>query len=380
MQPHLFTPGPVTIPHRIRQRGAEPLISHRREPFFSLLEEISARLKRLLRTKEPPVLFPGSGTGALEALASNLIAPGDRVISFSCGTFGDRFREIAARRGADIIPADIPWGRGVTADDVKDGLFRCPDPAAVLLTHNETSTGAVTSLGECIAALHPDGPLVLVDAVSSLGAIPCFPEEWGIDGLASCSQKGLLTPPGIAVAALSPRGWARANSFSCPSYYFDLPMHRRFLEKDRPQNPYTPPVTLLYSLDEALRFLEDFGFGEWFRMKARTAGTFGTACEAMGLSLYVKDPTFRSPAVTAVKVPGGKGKEMKRALEALGVDAAAGQGKEPSLLRVAHYSPGGWAELSLIAGSIYGAGKKCGLNLRPDFLETAWNRWTKEGE
>ncbi|MBP6332608.1 MAG: alanine--glyoxylate aminotransferase family protein [Aminivibrio sp.] len=380
MQPHLFTPGPVSIPYEIRQRGAEPLVSHRSGPFFSLLEEISARLKRLLGTKEPPVLFPGSGTGALEALAANLIVPGDRVISFSCGAFGDRFREIAGRRGADVIPVDIPWGRGVTPDDVKDALARCPDPAAVLLTHNETSTGAVTPLGECIAALPPDGPLVLVDAVSSLGAMPCFPEEWGIDGLASCSQKGLLTPPGIAVAALSPRGWARAGSRPCPSYYFDLSLHRRFLEKDRPQNPYTPPVTLLYSLDEALRYLEDFGFGEWFRLKARTAGTFASACEAMGLSLYVEEPAFRSPAVTAVKVPDGKGKDMKRALEALGVDAAAGQGKLTSLLRVAHYSPGGWPELSLIAGSIYGAGKMCGLDLRPDFPESAWNCWTKEGE
>jgi len=100
----------------------------------------------------------------------------------------------------------------------------------------------------------------------------------------------------------------------------------------------------------------------------------------MGLSLYVEEPAFRSPAVTAVKVPDGKGKDMKRALEALGVDAAAGQGKLTSLLRVAHYSPGGWPELSLIAGSIYGAGKMCGLDLRPDFPESAWNCWTKEGE
>ncbi len=262
---------------------------------------------------------------------------------------------------------------------MKDGLFRCPDPAAVLLTHNETSTGAVTSLGECIAALHPDGPLVLVDAVSSLGAIPCFPEEWGIDGLASCSQKGCSHLRYCRGGTVSPRLGEGELLFLSLICTLTSPCTGGFWRRTGPKTP-TPPVTLLYSLDEALRFLEDFGFGEWFRMKARTAGTFGTACEAMGLSLYVKDPTFRSPAVTAVKVPGGKGKEMKRALEALGVDAAAGQGKEPSLLRVAHYSPGGWAELSLIAGSIYGAGKKCGLNLRPDFLETAWNRWTKEGE
>lgn len=380
MQPHLFTPGPVNVPHFIRSKGASPLISHRSEPYFVLLEEIVARLKNLLCASEPPILLPGSGTGALEALAANLLVPGDMVVSFSCGTFGDRFREIAVRRGALIHPVDIPWGQAATITDVHRALAECPKAAAVLFTHNETATGVATSLEECISALPPDGPLVLVDAVSSLGAMPCFPEQWGIDGLASCSQKGLLTPPGISVIALSQRAWKRASSLPCPSYYFDLPLHRRFLEKERPQNPYTPPVTLLYSLAEALRFIEDFGFDRWCARTVCMARTFETACEAMGLPLFVEESKFRSPTVTAVQVPEGKGKEMKRALEALGVDVASGQGKEPSLLRVAHYNPGGWPELSLIAGSVYGAGRTCGLDLSPGFMEAAWTHWLKEAK
>ena len=255
-------------------------------------------------------------------------------------------------------------------------LEQHPGAAAMLFTHNETSTGALTDLRACTSALPEDGPLVLVDAVSSFGAVPCFPEEQRIDGLASCSQKGLLTPPGIGIVALSERGWKRAASRPSPSYYFDLPLHRRFLEKARPQNPYTPPVTLLYSLAEALRFLDGLGFERRFADVERTARTFETACESMGLSLFVKEQELRSPAVTAVTVPEGRAEEMKRALSELGVEVAEGQGKEP-MLRVAHYSPGGWPELCLVAGSLYGAGRACGLELSPDFLEPAWNCWKK---
>lgn len=376
MHPHLFTPGPVEVPHSVRAAGAAPLVGHRSETYFALLEEIAALLKKLLRASQPVITLPSSGTGALEALAANLLDPGDAVISFSCGAFGDRFREIASRRGATILPVDIPRGRTATPSDVRLALEQHPGAAAMLFTHNETSTGALTDLRACTSALPEDGPLVLVDAVSSFGAVPCFPEEQRIDGLASCSQKGLLTPPGIGIVALSERGWKRAASGPSSSYYFDLPLHRRFLEKSRPQNPYTPPVTLLYSLAEALRFLDGIGFERRFADVERTARTFETACEAMGLSLFVKEQELRSPAVTAVTVPEGRAEEMKRALAELGVEVAEGQGKEP-MLRVAHYSPGGWPELCLVAGSLYGAGRACGLELSPDFLEPAWNCWKK---
>ncbi len=380
MEAHLFTPGPVAVPHAVRFAGAAPLIGHRSEPYFTLLGEIQGRLRRLLGTERPVVLFPSSGTGALEALIVNLLAPGERVISVSCGAFGDRFREIAARWGVSIYAVDIPWGLAAGPEDVLRALNECPDASALLITHNETSTGVATDLAGCLATVPPDGPLVLVDAVSSLGAMACLPDAWGVDGLASCSQKGLMTPPGLGLVALSERGWHRASRRPCPSSFFDLSLHRRHLEKTRPDNPYTPPVSLLYSLAEALRFLDGFGHEAWFAERKRMPRGFEAACEAMGLPLFVNDQAQRSPVVTAVAVPQEAGKALRSAMEALGVTVAGGQGREPDLLRVGHYAPGGWPELCLLTGSVYGAGRRFGLPIRDRFLDAAWCCWSKEGE
>ncbi len=378
MQQHLFTPGPVNVPHEVRQAGAAPMVSHRSEPWFCLLEEITNRLKRLLGVREPVILIPGSGTGALEALAVNLISPGDDVISFSCGVFGDRFREIASRTGAKMIPVDIPRGQGFTGEDVQVALAEHPGAKAVLFTHNETSTGVVNPLEEMASAVHEGGPIVLVDAVSSLGAMPCLPSQWGIDGLASCSQKGLLAPPGVAPVWLSERAWEATKTRSCPSYYFDLDLHRKYLEKKRPQNPFTPPVSLYYSLAASLRLLEEYGWEKRFADTARLARTFEAACEAMGFELFVRDEHFRSPALTSVVMPPDGGEIIRKVLEELGVTAAEGQEKKPFILRFAHYSPGGWPEASLLAGSLFGATRKCGLDMHPGFIEEAWKTWNRE--
>lgn len=378
MQQHLFTPGPVNIPHEVRQAGAAPMVSHRSEPWFRLLEEVNERLKRLLEVEEPLVLTPGSGTGALEALAVNLLSPGDDVISFSCGVFGERFREIASRTGAKVIPVDIPRGHGFTGEYVAEALAKNPGAKAVLFTHNETSTGVVNPLDEMASAVPEGGPLILVDAVSSLGAMPCLPSRWGVDGLASCSQKGLLAPPGVAPVWLSSRAWEAANSRRCPSYYFDLSLHRKYLEKKRPQNPFTPPVSLYYSLAASLCMLEEHGWEKRFADTARLAHTFEAACEAMGLELFVRDARFRSPALTSVVIPAPKGESVKKTLEELGVTAADGQGGENFFLRFAHYSPGGWPEASLLAGSLFGAALKCGLDMRSGFIEEAWKIWNRE--
>jgi len=354
------------------------MISHRTESWSRILEKAEAHLKRLLAVNGPVILIPGSGTGALEALAVNLISPGEAVISFSSGVFGDRFREIATRRGCRMIPVDIPRGRGFTGEDIRATLAKYPGAKAVLFTHNETSTGVVNPLEEMVSAVPEGGPLVLVDAVSSLGAMPCLPSRWGIDGLASCSQKGLLAPPGVSPVWLSEKAWKTAEAGKCPSYYFDLALHRKYLEKKRPQNPFTPPVSLYFSLAASLQMLEEYGWEKRFADIARVARTFETACEAMGFELYVTDERFRSPALTSVIMPSGKGESIRKALNDLGVTAAEGQEKEPFTLRFAHYSPGGWPEASLLTGSLFGAAKQCGLDVNPGFMGEAWKTWNRE--
>ncbi|MBN1333533.1 MAG: alanine--glyoxylate aminotransferase family protein [Synergistales bacterium] len=377
MNRYLFTPGPVPIPNE----GAAALKSHR-EPGFSVqFEKIQGSLRKLMRTDQPVLLLPCSGTGSLEALCLNLIGPGEKVISVSCGEFGLRFRDIARSAGAEIIPVDIPAGQGVRSNHVLSALERYPDAVALLLTHNETSTGVMNPLEEIMGSVNERGPLVLVDGVSSLGAMPCFPQDWNFDGLASCSQKGLLTPPGIGVVWLSERAWRSLEKGDRKrgSYYFDLLRHREYLEKDNPQNPFTPPVSLLATLEGSLDLILEQGTTEWFRKKRRLAETFMAGMISMGLEPFVKESAARSPGVSSLLLPSSAGK-VKDELLKMGIVVSGGQGEmKGKILRFAHYSDWGWPETCLLMGSIFAALDRSGLKPGPEYISQAWETW-KKGE
>ena len=241
MQRVLLTPGPVELPDPVRLAGATAMFSHREPAFSTFYRELLEKLRRLFETEEPVIPVPGSGTGALDALCQNLLSPGDEVLSVSCGAFGDRFREIAARRGTVLRPLDVPWGEAASPQSVAALVAAHPEARALLLTQNETSTGVLNPLKEILEALPEKRPLVLVDAVSAAGVVPCLPQAWGADGLATSSQKGLLSPPGLSFLWLSSRGWGVARSLCCPTYSLDLCLYRKDLEKSV-QTPYTPPL------------------------------------------------------------------------------------------------------------------------------------------
>lgn len=379
MAKHLFTPGPVTPPAEVVRAETIPLTSHREPDYSYLLLRLQNRLKDLLDADGPVVLLPSSGTGALETLAVNLLDRGDKVLSVSCGAFGERFREIASRTGAEIVPVDVPVGQAVSPALVRERLEATPGVTALLLTHNETSTGVTNDIGAIVAALPEERPLLLVDAVSSLGAMPCEPQNWGVDALASTTQKGLITPPGVGVVWLSPRGWRRVEEKGSPSYYFDLALHRKYLEKDLPENPYTPPVSLFSALDAALGFLADLGHSVWFDGRRRFARSLCAGAEAMGLVPLVEAPEARSSGVTALMVPDGKGQEMRNIMRALGVEVAGGQGTlRGKIVRVAHYSDTGWPEVAMVLGCLYGAALDLGLEPRTGFIEKAFLEWKAE--
>lgn len=376
MAKHLFTPGPVTPPAGVVRAETIPLTSHREPDYSYLLLRLQNRLKDLLDADGPVILLPSSGTGALETLSVNLLGDGDRVLSISCGAFGNRFREIASRTGAEIVPVDVPMGQAVSPELVRKSLETTPGVTALLLTHNETSTGVTNDIGAIMASLPEERPLVLVDAVSSLGAMPCEPQNWGVDALASTTQKGLITPPGVGIVWLSPRAWNRVEDKGSSSYYFDLALHRKYLEKDLPENPYTPPVSLFTALDAALGFLSDQGHSTWFDGRRRFARALCAGAEAMGFVPLVEDPEARSAGVTALRVPEGRGQEMRNAMRELGVEVAGGQGAlRGKIVRVAHYSDTGWPEVAMVLGSLYGAALDLALEPRPGFIEKAFQAW-----
>ncbi|MDR3254355.1 MAG: alanine--glyoxylate aminotransferase family protein [Synergistaceae bacterium] len=372
MNRYLMTPGPVPVSPEVSLAGARPLIAHRGGEYSELFLRVEGKLGRLLKSGGRTVIFPSSGTGALESLAANFTGPDIKALSVSCGVFGDRFREITALYGAEIVKLDVAPGEGVSPDSVASALAANQGCSVLLLTQNETSTGVFNHIDAIISALPrgQDRPLVLVDGVSSVGAMPCFPEEWGIDGLATASQKGLLTPPGLGLVWLSERGWRAISERKCQSYYFDLARQKKDLYKDVPENPYTPPVTLYYELDAALDAILTDG---WFDLRRRAADALAAGLESLGFELFVKDAKFRSAGVTAFShrdVPA-----ISKALKRIGIDPAGGQGVlKGKIIRMSHYHDVRWPEISLVLGGLYSAlGESRGAS--SDFMRAAFEKW-----
>ncbi|MFA7651828.1 MAG: alanine--glyoxylate aminotransferase family protein, partial [Synergistaceae bacterium] len=352
---------------------------HRCPAFSELFTRIEKNLRELLKSDGPVIILPSSGTGALECMAVNFLEKGDKFISISCGVFGNRFREIALRTGAEGINIDVQFGDSVTPAIAAEAVKNNPGCKVLMITQNETSTGVVNPIKEIIAAIpEKDRPLILVDGVSSVGAMECFPQEWGIDAIGTASQKGLLTPPGLGLVWLSEKAWNALEGKTCPSYSYDLKLHKKDLEAKSPANPFTPPVSLYYALDEALEEILEVGTGVWFKSRRKYADALIAGLEAMGFDLLVKCPEARSPGVTAFKYPGGDTEAVRKKLRAMGIETAGGQGKlKGELIRVAHYNNWGWPELCIILGSLYGAADMA-QTLKKDFLAEAWNIWNRE--
>lgn len=380
MTKYLFSPGPVPLDPAVQAANAGPVISHRSREFPALLLRLQNRLRDLLRTSGPVPVFPGSGTAALEALAVNFTGPGTTAISFSCGVFGERFREIVKRQGARIIPFDVDPGRACSPGDVAEACNRYPEADVLLLTHNETSTGVLNPLEEICRALPEERPFVMVDAVSSLGMVPLYPEEWGIDAIASCSQKGLGAPPGLGIVRLSERIRSRLEkSAPPPTVFFDLDALISGLEKEEPSVPYTPPVTIIRALDAALDGMARMGYARRFESARRFARALSEGFASMGLKLFVPEDQFRSPCVTSVEIPGKRAEEVREILRDYGIETAGGQaGLKGRILRIGHFTDEGWPEACLLLGSFWSACKGAQISVEEPDLGKCLGAFGKE--
>lgn len=376
MKRYLLTPGPVELPEPVRAAAAQEMIGHRCADFSLLFTRVEDKLKNLLNVSTPIIILPSSGTGALEALAVNFLDEGDKFASVSCGVFGNRFREIAVRCKAVPVCMDIPMGEAPTPKDVADFVKKNNDCKVLMLTQNETSTGVLNPIKEIIEAIpHADRPIILVDAVSSAGAMELYPQDWGIDGVASASQKGLLTPPGLGFVWLSPKAWHYLENKKCRSYYFDLKLHLKELQGKSPANPYTPPVSLYFALDKALDIILAEGRDKWFQSRRRYANALASGLESLGFKLLVGDTARRSPGVTAFYADNADTEAIRAKLSQMGIDTAGGQGElKGKIIRAAHYNDFTWTDLSLFLGALYAI---CGAD-NTDFLGDAWEKWIEE--
>ena len=231
---NLRTPGPTPIPDDIVEAMTNPMINHRGPEFDELIKKATKQLKQVFMTKNDLFILTASGTGALEASIVNTLSPGDRVIAATAGAFGDRFVAMAEAYGADVKRMDFEWGGPLNPDDIRKALQDEPDIMAVLVTHNETSTG-VTHPVEEIAKIVKDefDKLLLIDAVSSLGCIPIPVDAWNCDMVGTASQKGFMIPPGLSFISVSERAWEAQQTAKMPRFYFDLTMAKHSLEGGR---------------------------------------------------------------------------------------------------------------------------------------------------
>ncbi len=324
----LFLPGPVTVAEPVLQAAARPLINHRGEEFAELLARVTGALPPAFGTKQEVVLLGSSGTGALEAVVTNVFSPGERLLSCPVGAFGKRFAEIAAAYGCVVDTLETPLGAALDPAALRARLARDPEReiAGVLLTHNETSTGVACDMAAIGEVLREHGAVSLVDSVSGIGAAEFRMDEWGYDGVVTASQKGFAAPPGVAMVALSERAWKRSAGAGTPRYYFDLHRARDFAHAG--ETPWTPPISMLYALDVALQRYHDEGMDAVFSRHARFAELVRSALVRMGFSL-VSQPGAHSPAVVAAYPPSGiDAKALLRSLrQKHGVVLAGGQGE-----------------------------------------------------
>jgi aspartate aminotransferase-like enzyme len=326
-EPNLRIPGPTALPPSVREAGARQMINHRGPEFAAMLERILSGMKPFFGTTSDVAMITTAGSGGLEAAIVNTLSPGDRVLGVSIGSFGDRFAKIAGVYGADVTKLDAEWGYAAAADELRERLRTMSDVRAVLLTHNETSTGVMNPIAELAAAIREEAPeaLILVDSVSALGAVPFEMDAWGVDVVVTGSQKAWMAAPGLAMLAASPRAWAAMESARMPRFYLDLRAHRDAAANG--QTPFTPAISVVFQVDEGLRLMKLEGSASIFARHAACASASRAGLQALGFELFA-DPRFASRTVTAAHVPEGLDwKAFNAEVKGRGVVLAGGQGK-----------------------------------------------------
>ncbi|HEY7381247.1 MAG TPA: alanine--glyoxylate aminotransferase family protein [Gaiella sp.] len=332
---YLLTPGPTPVPPEVLQAIAEPVLHHRSPDFRAVFAETRTHLRDVFRTSGEVLVFTASGTGAFESAVANLLSPGERVLAVSFGEFGERWQRLAAAYGCDVVPLAYAWGETPQPDELERALDES-GAGVVLLVHSETSTGVVCDLEALLGVCRSAGALTVVDAVSSLGAVPLETDAWGADVVVTGSQKALMTPPGLAFVSVSDRAWEKTASVTSPRFYWDWRPMRAQQEKD--SSRFTPATSTVVALNAALRLLLAEGLEAAFARHVALGRACRAGLKAMGLELYSPDDD-RAAVLTGALTPDGvDAVELRLALrDRHGITIAGGHGDlERRLFRIGH--------------------------------------------
>lgn len=335
---YLLTAGPTPIPPEVSLALAEPVVYHRAPAFVELFERTLVRLKKVFLTENEVLLFAASGSGAMESAVANLVAANEEVLVCAAGKFGERWLELCHAYRASVTSYEPGWGQRLDPQAIEQSLRQIKsDSPLVFATLSETSTGIVNDIRAVADVVNAHNGILVVDAVSGLGATELRQDDWNIDVVVAGSQKALMCPPGLAFASVSPRAAKRAQENSTPRYYFDWPSAIKAQQQSSPQTLFTPAVNLLNGLDVALAMIEQQGLDAVLKRHDTIARAIRAGVAALGLNLY-GDPDERSTVVTAVELPSEiDGGAVPSRLRELGITANGGQGQlKGKIIRIAH--------------------------------------------
>jgi len=345
---YLLTPGPTPLPPEICESLSRPIIHHRTPQFQAILKEAHEGLRYVFQTRNEVFILASSGTGGMESAVINFLSPGDTVISVDAGKFGERWAEICKAYGVNCETIKVEWGKAVDPKDIEAKLKAGQGKVkAVFTTLCETSTGVATDIKAIGEVVRSSGAILVVDAISGLGAIDLQSDAWNCDVVVSGSQKGLMLPPGLGFISVSAKAWALAETSRCPKYYFNLKAARKAYAST--DTPWTPAIGLVIALNEGIRMMKAEGLEKIFAWHHKMAEAVRTAVQALGLELFA--PHAYSDVVTAVKVPAGIDGEklVKTMRDTYGVTIAGGQSEmKGKIFRFAHM--GYIGEFDIITG------------------------------
>lgn len=331
---YLMTPGPTPVPPEVLLEMAKPILHHRTPQYQAIFKEVNEGLKYVFQTDNDIISFASSGTGAMEASVVNLLSKGDKVIVIRGGKFGERFGEICAAYGVEVIPVDIEWGDELKPSVIRDALEKNHEIRALFINLCETSTGTLYDIKAVAEIVKKTDTALVVDAISGLGADDIQTDKWGVDVVVGGSQKGLMIPPGLSFVSISQKAWKLIETSTLPKYYFDFKKAKKSLDKN--DTAFTPAVSLIIGLRQALGLIKEETLPNVLKRHEKLAEATREAVKALGLELFSKSP---SNAVTSVKVPDGVDglKLVKNLRDAYGVSIAGGQAAvKGKIFRIAH--------------------------------------------
>ncbi|MES2768735.1 MAG: alanine--glyoxylate aminotransferase family protein [Bdellovibrionota bacterium] len=309
--PLVMTPGPVLVPKAIMEAIALPIIHHRTEAFEKDLGWVLENLPKIFKTKERAYIHNSTGSGAMESALVNTVSPGETVLSIVCGKFGERFGEIAKSYGMNVITHNVEWGKSFKTSDIEKLLQQHPEIKAITCQACETSTAVLNPIQELGKVVAKTNAILIVDAITALGATNLDMDAWNLDVVVGGSQKAFMLPTGIAFIAFSKKAWARVETSKSPRYYWDIRLEKKANEKN--QTYFSSPVTHIRALKTALEIIFKVGANQFIERHLMIAEALRQAGTAMGLQVYAENP---SSTVTAFKLPDNiNGEKVQKIME-----------------------------------------------------------------